>query len=421
MKQKRERTSLEARVFRPLAAGMTAMCVLLTVLAALAAYPAAREAGWTGWLILGALAFFSAEETAGFFLLRAVSVKYLRPLSLAVEAAASAAAGDLTRSADEIPPTTRETDMLLQAVRDMERRSSGCLLELERVLEQLAAGDLTARIDCARVPECEGVCGAMEEAGEKLRGAIGAVRTSLEQLSGPLAHLEHDAAGLSQDEGEEQAWEALLRNLEHLTEQLRRRADSAAGVSRAADVLRQKLVRYDQQYCELSQSVGRISDCTAEAGKIVKDMETASFQCSVLARTAYVEAAGAGVNGKGFAIVSCELRVLASRIAQAAQEAAAFVEEMRRTVQEAAVLTDASARELQGVSASGTEVCRKAASAAQEAVQAKDLQEAVRQANRLDALSAETRSHAGRISQTVQVLKKRINKLREALRIFRLT
>ena len=202
--------------------------------------------------------------------------------------------------------------------------------------------------------------------------------------------------------------------------ELGRRAGGAADVSGAAERTRRKLVDCGRRQAELERAVERISACAAAAGKIVKDMEAASFQCSLLARTAYVEAAGAGVNGKGFAIVACELRVLASRSAQAAQEAAIFLEEMRGSIREGVDLAAAVSKELHGASASGTETCQKAAGAAQEAAQSKDLLEAVRQASRLDAIASETRDSAGRIGRTVQSLNQRINKLREALGAFRL-
>ncbi len=416
----REQASLEARVARPLVFGTAGMCALLTALAAGAAYPAARDAGLVLPLVLGALAVFAAGEGAALLLIRYVSRTYLKPLSDAAEAAALAAAGDLTAPVDRIPPTTRETETLLLAVQGLGQKGNDCLLELERALKEMAAGDLTVRVACGRAAECSGVCGAMEDAAQKLRGTVGAVRTALEQLAGPLDYLEKDAAGLAGDGQEPQAWDALLRALNRLSGELGRRAGGAADVSGAAERTRRKLVDCGRRQAELERAVERISACAAAAGKIVKDMEAASFQCSLLARTAYVEAAGAGVNGKGFAIVACELRVLASRSAQAAQEAAIFLEEMRGSIREGVDLAAAVSKELHGASASGTETCQKAAGAAQEAAQSKDLLEAVRQASRLDAIASETRDSAGRIGRTVQSLNQRINKLREALGAFRL-
>lgn len=164
----------------------------------------------------------------------------------------------------------------------------------------------------------------------------------------------------------------------------------------------------------------RISECAAEAGKIVKAMEAASFQCSVLARTAYVEAAGAGVNGKGFAIVASELRMLASRSAQSAQDAAAFMEEMNRTVRESAALAASAAREVRSLTAVGETVCRRASGAAREAGQMEELKESVRQAASLDESVDRDLTRSGRAAQSAQAIKKRVGRLRDALGVFRL-
>lgn len=416
-----KRRPLVNLVCRPLAAGMLAVCAFLTILAAAAAWPAAREAKALWLLCLLAALAFGASAGAVLLLLRYVSRRYLTPLSDAASAAALAAAGDMTGSASAIEPTSPEASSLLQAIKDMKVRSTDCLTELEETLNRLAAGDLTTQVNCTRTAECGGVCAAMDGTAEKLRGAVGTIRTALEQLSGPLDALAEDAGALEESaSGQQQARDALLRSLERLAGQLRRRAEGAESVRSAADSLHGLLADYDRRQEELSQAVERIGECAAEAGKIVKAMETASFQCSVLARTAYVEAAGAGVNGKGFAIVASELRMLASRSAQSAQDAAAFMDEMNRTVRESAALAASASREVRSLTAASDAVCRRAAGAALEAGQTEALKESVRQAAGLDESADVDLARSGRAAQTARQIKKRIGKLRETLGVFRL-
>ena len=163
----------------------------------------------------------------------------------------------------------------------------------------------------------------------------------------------------------------------------------------------------------------RISACAAETGTLVKDMETAAFQCSVLARTAYVEAAGAGVNGKGFAIVASELRVLASRSAQAAQAAAAVTGEVGQTIREGTALAAAVRRELQEITAGSRELCRRASEAT--GSQEQDMAGTLRQAKRLSALAREDQAAIQRNARSAQLLRERLDRLREALRALRIS
>ncbi|MBD5150766.1 MAG: hypothetical protein HDT18_10470 [Oscillibacter sp.] len=422
MEKKREgRRTLSDRVFRPLACGAWTLCALLTALASAAAYPAARDASAIGWLFAGALTLFLVTGGGSVYLIRLICQRYLAPVTEAVEIVSQAAGGDHSAPLTGIPRTSEEASALLDAVGELGKRSSDCMLELENTLRRMADGDFTVSLPCGRASECGGACGALDGMSQKLRGGIGAVRTALDQLAGQLDELERDAgrlSGIGQERRQER--DQLSQALDRLGKRLDSRAEDAQAVSGGADELCRRLDAYGQRVEALIQAVDRISDCAVEAGKIVKVMESTAFQCSVLARTAYMEAASAGVNGKGFAVVASELRVLASRSAQSAQDAAVIMGEMVQTIREGSVLASEASRELRSVAGGGQELCGLAARAEAETRETKEMRDASRQAVRLTAAAEEDQLLASQAAVSARILRDRASRLREALRVFRL-
>ena len=420
--KKRIRDDLTGRVFRPLALGALAVCAVLIAAAAAALYPSAREASRAGWLIFAAIAAFLLTGGGSVYLIWYVCRRYLEPVTRAAEVVRQAAGGDHSAPLSGIPRTSDETAALLDAAGDLGTQSTDCLLELERVLRKMAEGDLTASLACGKAAECGGACGALGGLSQKLRGGIGSVRSALEQMAGQLDELEQEVQKLSQTgKDRRQDREVMSRSLERLNKGLENRADDARAVRNGAEDLSRRLTDYEKKIGELSEAVERIGDCAAGAEQIVKTMESTAFQCSVLARTAYMEAASAGVNGKGFAVVASELRVLASRSAQAAQDAAILMEEMERTIREGSALTGEASRGLWHVTDGGKELCRRAAVTAQAARDMSEGQEAVRQAVRLSSLAEEDQLLASHAAVSAAILRDRAARLREALRVFQLS
>lgn len=416
-KQKNNRRTLAGHIFRPLAIGALVLCAILSGFAAAALWPAFRMGG-----VALAAGIFALAGGGSVSLISLLCRRCLDPVTQAAEVIRQAAGGDHSAPLGGIPRTSEETAAMLDAAENLGAKSTECMQALEGVLRRMAEGDLTASLPCGRGAECGGACGALEGLSQKLRGGIGSVRSALDQMAAQLDELEGEVQTLSQSgQSRRQDRETMMRALERLARRGQDRAEAVRSVSGSAEDVSRQLADYGKKTEELSRAVERIGECAAEAEQIVKAMESTAFRCSVLARTAYMEAAGAGVNGKGFAIVASELRVLASNSAQAAQEAAALMEELDSGIREGSALAAGASRDLWRISDNSRELRRRATGAVEEARKSKEEQDAVRQAVRLSSAAEEDQLLCSHAAVSATLLRERAARLREALRVFTLS
>lgn len=104
--------------------------------------------------------------------------------------------------------------------------------------------------------------------------------------------------------------------------------DSAATSAKARVTISETTTRAHDGAQIVSEAVGamqQIEGSSREITSIIAVIESISFQTNLLALNAGVEAARAGESGKGFAVVANEVRALAQRCAEAADEVKALI------------------------------------------------------------------------------------------------
>jgi len=141
------------------------------------------------------------------------------------------------------------------------------------------------------------------------------------------------------------------QDAEQIASESGRRSDQGAvQVKDATD----EMMRIAQNVNETAQQMATLSEQSLQIGSIANVIKEVADQTNLLALNAAIEAARAGEQGRGFAVVADEVRKLAERTTNSAQEISSMIASIQgNTDQASATMQQGNQRVTEGVALAG--------------------------------------------------------------------
>lgn len=230
------------------------------------------------------------------------------------------------------------------------RKVSGALERLTGDASKVASGNLDISMD----PNTQGDFGELSSAFRKmvksLKEVVGSVISSSEQLqvsSGQLKRATlNTQANIRQQQAHTTEVSAAINEMAATVHEVARHAAEAASTAREADsaaadgqrLVGQMVGTIQQLSVDISGAsdvVRAVAGDTASIGSILEAIRGIADQTNLLALNAAIEAARAGEQGRGFAVVADEVRSLAQRTQSSTMEIQGMIERLQASAQKA--------------------------------------------------------------------------------------
>lgn len=212
---------------------------------------------------------------------------------------------------------------------------SSAVNNLQLVAGRMAEGDLTARSSYKGKDELSGVSRAFNEMGERFQALLREVIAAIAQLATAAEETsrvtKQTSEGIQQQRAKTENTATAMNEMSSTVQEVARNASEAATAAQRADGESSSGRREVSTTMDSIENLaGEVENASEVIHKLEKDAESIGAvlevirgiaeQTNLLALNAAIEAARAGEQGRGFAVVADEVRTLATRTQQSTEE-----------------------------------------------------------------------------------------------------
>jgi methyl-accepting chemotaxis protein len=306
------------------------------------------------------------------------------------------------------------------------------LRRLSRDVDRVAAGDLNLRFEQAGTDEVGQLARAFSAMVENLRGMIGHVNSTANRIvtasTQLMASAEQIAAGAEEVAAQAATVATAGEEMSATSGDIAQSCQMAAEVSHQAsskastgvevvEATVQVMSRIASRVNETAKSVGNLGSRSDQIGEIVGTIQDIADQTNLLALNAAIEAARAGEQGRGFAVVADEVRALAERTTKATREIGEMIKAIQVDTKSAVAAMEEGVREVE----QGTAEAAKSGQALHEILEQIDavsmqINQVATAAEEQTATTSEISSNIHQITDVVQTTAKGAHETANAAR-----